>query len=290
MTNTETVSAAVAGTVTIGSDLTVNRMGYGAMRITGSGIWDEPADPRESKAVLRRAIELGVDFIDTADSYGPEVSERLIGETLSPYPEGLVIATKGGQTRPGPNRWVPNGQPEHLRRALEGSLRRLKLDQIDLYQLHRVDPRVPLEESLGSLADMQREGKIRHIGVSNVDVEQLRRGRAVTEIVSVQNRYNLTDRSSEAVLEYCEREGIVFIPWAPLDAGPLTETGGLLDQIAARHGASQGQIALAWLLQRSPVMLVIPGTSSVKHLEENVAAAGITFSGDDLQALEGASG
>lgn len=289
MTSTGTKSAASAGTVTIGGDLTVNRMGYGAMRVTGRGIWGEPEDPQESKAVLRHAIELEVNFIDTADSYGPEVSERLIGETLYPYPSGLVVATKGGQTRPGPNRWVPNGQPEHLRRALEGSLRRLKLERIDLYQFHRPDPHVPIEESLGALADMQREGKIRHVGVSNFDVGQLQRGQKVIGIVSVQNRYNLTDRSSEPVLQYCEREGIAFIPWAPLAAGPLTQSGGLLDQIASKHHASQGQIALAWLLQRSPVMLVIPGTSSVRHLEENVAAASITLSGDELQSLEQAA-
>jgi pyridoxine 4-dehydrogenase len=289
MTSTDTKSAASAGTVTIGGDLRVNRMGYGAMRVTGRGIWGEPEDPQESKAVLRRAIELEVNFIDTADSYGPEVSERLIGETLYPYPSGLVIATKGGQTRPGPNRWVPNGQPEHLRRALEGSLRRLKLERIDLYQFHRPDPHIPIEESLGALADMQREGKIRHVGVSNFDVDQLQRGQKVIRIVSVQNRYNLTDRSSEPVLRYCEREGIAFIPWAPLAAGPLTQSGGLLDQIASKHHASQGQIALAWLLQRSPVMLVIPGTSSVRHLEENVAAASITLSQDELQSLERAA-
>jgi aryl-alcohol dehydrogenase-like predicted oxidoreductase len=275
--------------VTIGGDLTVNRMGYGAMRITGRGIWGEPRDAPEAKAVLRRAIDLGVDFIDTADSYGPNVSEQLIGDTLYPYPAGLVIATKGGQTRPGPNQWVPNGRPEHLRQALEGSLRRLKLDQIDLYQFHRPDPQLPIEESLGTLADMQREGKIRHIGVSNFDVDQMERGQKVVRIVSVQNRYNLTDRSSEDVLNYCEQRDIVFIPWAPLGAGPLTESGGLLDQIASRHDASQGQIALAWLLQRSPVMLVIPGTSSVQHLEENVAAADIHLSGEELQSLEEAA-
>jgi aryl-alcohol dehydrogenase-like predicted oxidoreductase len=289
MTNTQTINASAAGAVTIGGDLTVNRMGYGAMRITGPGIWGPPSDPKEARAVLHRAVELGVNFIDTANSYGPEVSERLIGETLYPYPTGLVIATKGGQTRPGPNRWVPNGRPQHLREELEGSLHRLKLDCIDLYQFHRPDPEVPIEESLGALAQMQREGKIRRIGVSNFDVEQVERGQKVVRIVSVQNRYNLTDRSSEPVLEYCERRGIVFIPWAPLGAGPLTEAGGTLDQIAARHHATQGQIALAWLLQRSPVMLVIPGTSSVPHLEENIEAAGIRLSPEELQSLEAAA-
>lgn len=289
MTNTQTINATAAGTVTIGGNLTVNRMGFGAMRITGQGVWGEPRDEQEAKAVLHRAVDLGVDFIDTADSYGPEVSERLIGETLYPYPKGLVIATKGGQTRPGPNQWVPNGRPEHLRQALEGSLRRLKLDRIDLYQLHRPDPEVEIEESLGTLVDMQREGKIRHIGVSNFDVDQLERGQKVARIVSVQNRYNLTDRSSEDVLEYCEQRDIVFIPWAPLGAGPLTESGGVLDQIASRHHASQGQIALAWLLQRSPVMLVIPGTSSVRHLEENVAAADIHLTEEELKSLDKAA-
>jgi aryl-alcohol dehydrogenase-like predicted oxidoreductase len=289
MTSSQTISAAEAGTITLGGDLTVNRMGFGAMRITGPGIWGEPANPAECKDVLRQAIDMGVDFIDTADSYGPEVSERLIGEVLYPYPAGLVIATKGGQTRPGPGQWVPNGRPEHLRQALEDSLRRLKLDCMDLYQLHRPDPAVPIEESLGTLAAMQRDGKIRHIGVSNFDVDQIERGQTVVRIVSVQNRYNLTDRSSEPVLEYCERNGIAFIPWAPLGAGPLTESGGALDRIASAHGATQGQIALAWLLQRSPVVLVIPGTSSLKHLQENVAAAGIRLSPDELRQLNDAA-
>lgn len=283
-----TANASAAGTVTIGGDLTVNRMGFGAMRLTGPGIWGEPEDQQESKAVLRRVIELGVDFIDTADSYGPDVSERLIAETLYPYPKGLVIATKGGQTRPGPNQWVPNGRPEHLRQALEGSLQRLKLDQIDLYQFHRPDPEVPIEESLGTLADLQREGKIRHIGVSNFDVAQLERAQKVTPIVSVQNRYNVTDRASEDVVDYCTSHGLAFIPWAPLAAGPLTEPGGPLDRIAAEYNATQGQIALTWLLQRSPVMLVIPGTSRVSHLEENVAAASIKLSPEEFAELDGA--
>ncbi len=287
-TSNTTITASAAGTFTIGGDLTVNRMGFGAMRLTGPGIWGEPESARESQNVLRRAVQLDVNFIDTADSYGPEVSERLIAEALYPYPKGLVIATKGGLVRPGPNQWTPNGHPEHLREAVDGSLHRLKLDRIDLYQFHRPDPEVPIEESLGTLDEMRREGKIRHIGVSNFDVPQLKRARKVTPIVSVQNRYNLTDRASEEVLDYCEQEGLAFIPWAPLAAGPLTEQGGKLDQIAARHGATQGQIALAWLLQRSPVMVVIPGTGKVSHLEENIAAAGIKLSSEEFAALDGA--
>jgi pyridoxine 4-dehydrogenase len=288
-TSTTTVDASAGGTFMLGGDLPVNRMGFGAMRLTGPGIWGEPADPEECKRVLHRALELGVTFIDTADSYGPEVSERLIAEALHPYPQGLVIATKGGQMRPGPGQWTPNGRPEHLRQALEGSLRRLKLERIDLYQLHRPDPAVPIEDSVGVLAALQREGKIRHIGVSNFTLAQLERVRQVARIVSVQNRYNLTDRSSEDVLQYCERHGLAFIPWAPLGAGPLTEPGGPLDRIAAGHQANQGQIALAWLLQRSPVMLVIPGTSKVSHLEENVAAASITLNADEFATLDRAA-
>lgn len=281
-----TTNASAAGTLTIGGDLTVNRMGFGAMRLTGAGVWGEPENPRESEDVLRQAVQLEVNFIDTADSYGPEVSERLIAEALYPYPEGLVIATKGGMVRSGPNQWSTNGHPAHLRQALEGSLRRLKLDRIDLYQFHRPAPQVPIEESLGVLADMQREGKIRHVGVSNFDVSQLEQGKKVVPIVSVQNRYNLTDRKSEDVLDYCERAGLAFIPWAPLGAGPLTQPGGPLDRVAQQQGATQGQIALAWLLQRSPVMLVIPGTSKISHLEQNVAAAAITLSPDELSALD----
>ncbi len=287
MTSSNTTSnASAAGTFRLGGDLAVHRMGFGTMRLTGSGIWGEPSDPEECKAVLRRAVDLSVNFVDTADSYGPHVSERLIAEALHPYPQGLVIATKGGLLRPGPGQWTPNGRPEHLRQALEGSLRRLKLDRIDLYQLHRPDPEVPIEESVGALATMQREGKIRYIGVSNVDVAQLERAQKVARIVSVQNRYNLTDRASEAVLDYCQREGLAFIPWAPLAAGPLTRPGGPLDQIAAQHHATQGQVALAWLLQRSPVMLLIPGTSRVAHLEENVAAAGLKLTAAEFAALD----
>ena len=285
-TNTNTISASAAGRFMLGGDLAVNRMGFGAMRLTGPGIWGEPADPEESKDVLRRAVELTVNFIDTADSYGPNVSERLIAEALYPYPQGLVIASKGGLMRPGPSQWTPNGRPEHLRQALEGSLLRLRLNQIDLYQYHRPDPQVPIEESVGALATMQREGKIRHIGVSNFNITQLERAQKVARIVSVQNRYNLTDRAGEDVLDYCERRGLAFIPWAPLAQGPLTRLGGPIDQIAARHNATQGQIALAWLLQRSPVMLVIPGTSRVAHLEENVRAAGLKLTASEFAALD----
>ena len=286
---TTAIGNPAAGTLTLGGDLTVNRMGFGAMRLTGPGIWGEPADPEECRRVLRRALDLGVNFVDTADSYGPEVSERLIAETLYPYPRARVIATKGGLLRTGPGQWPQDGRPEHLREALEGSLRRLKLERIDLYQFHRPDPKTPVEESVGTLADMQREGTIRHIGVSNFTVAQLERVRPIARVVSVQNRYNLTDRSSEGVLQYCEAHGLAFIPWAPLGAGPLTAPGGPLDRVAQQHQATQGQIALAWLLQRSPVMLVIPGTSRVSHLEENVAAAGIRLSADELTALEWAA-
>ncbi|HKO24620.1 MAG TPA: aldo/keto reductase [Chloroflexota bacterium] len=289
MTTPIATNAAAAGTITLGGDLRVNRMGFGAMRLTGNDIWGEPADREECKRVLRRAVDRGVTFIDTADAYGPEVSERLIAEVLHPYPQGLVIGTKGGLVRPGPGQWRPDGRPAHLRAALEGSLRRLKLERIALYQFHRPDPAVPIEESVGALAAMQREGKIGHIGVSNVTVVQLERVRQVAPIVSVQNRYNLTDRSSEDVLAYCGRHGLAFIPWAPLGAGPLTAPAGLLERVAHKHQATQGQIALAWLLQRSPVMLVIPGTSRVSHLDENVAAARVTLSADELAILDQAA-
>ncbi len=286
MTDQDTrANAASAGTLSLGGDLDVVRMGFGAMRITGKGVWGEPEDPEEARAVLRRVVELGVNFIDTADSYGPEVSERLIGETLHPYPEGLVIATKGGLTRPGPGRWEPDGRPEHLREACEGSLRRLKVDRIDLYQLHRIDPRVPAEESLGTLAELREEGKIRHVGLSEVSVEEIEQAREILPIASVQNRYNLTDRGSEDVLDYCEREGIGFIPWFPLAVGDLARSGGPLDEIADHHGATPGQIALAWLLMRSPVMLPIPGTSSVEHLDENVGAVDVRLEAEELEEL-----
>jgi aryl-alcohol dehydrogenase-like predicted oxidoreductase len=279
-----------AGTFAIGGDLEVNRLGFGAMRLTGPGIWGEPENPDECRAVLRRAVELGINLIDTADSYGPEVSERLIGETLAPYPEGLVIATKGGFERPGPNQWEVNGQPEHLRQACEGSLRRLRLERIDLYQLHRIDSQVPLEDQLGTLADLQREGKIRHIGLSEVSVEDLERARAIVEIVSVQNRYNLEDRGAEDVLERCEQDQLGFLPWFPLGSGALAREGGPLDRAAHELNATPGQVALAWLLRRSPVMLPIPGTSTVKHLEENVAAADLELPDEIYQELLEAAG
>lgn len=279
--------AEVAGQLSIG-DLEVNRLGYGAMRITGSGVWGPPADEDTARAVLRRAVELRVNFIDTADSYGPEVSERLIAEALYPYPDGLVIATKGGFVREGPGQWRPNGRPEHLREACEGSLRRLRLERIDLYQFHTVDSNVPLEESLGAIAELQSEGKVRHIGVSNVNVEQLAAARELVEVVSVQDRYSVTDRANEAVVDVCTEDGIAFIPWYPLAAGPLAQRGGPLDAIAEAHGASQAQVAIAWLLQRSEVMLPIPGTSSLEHVEENLATARVRLSDDDLAVIDGA--
>jgi len=282
-------TAAAAGTLTLGGDLVVNRMGFGAMRITGPGIWGEPKEPAEAHRVLRRAVELGVNFIDTADAYGPEVSERLIAEALHPYPQGLVIATKGGLVRPGPSEWVPDGRPAHLREACEASLKRLKLSRIDLYQFHRIDPKVPLEDSIGELARLQKEGKIRHVGVSNFDVAELARARRVTPIVSVQNRYNIADRSSADVLALCEHEGLAFIPWAPIARGSSDTLEGnaaskALDAIAHAHGVSVYQVAIAWLLA-TPAMLPIPGTSSVAHLEEDVAAAGIKLSATELAAI-----
>jgi pyridoxine 4-dehydrogenase len=259
------------------------------MRLTGQRIWGEPRDHDEAIRVLRRAIELGVNFIDTADAYGPEVSERLIAEALHPYPDGLVIATKGGFTRPGPDRWVPNGQPAYLRAACEGSLRRLRIDRIDLYQLHRIDPNVPADDQIGTLRDLQAAGKIRHIGLSEVSVAQIEHARSLVPIVSVQNRYSLTDREYEPVLDYCEDAGIGFIPWYPLAAGALTAPGGPLERIATRLGITTGQLALAWLLRRSPVMLPIPGTSRVPHLDENVAAASVSLDEQTLRELERAA-
>lgn len=282
----ETPGATHAGTFDLGGRLRVNRLAFGAMRLTGDGVWGPPDDKAEALRVLQRAVELGVSFIDTADSYGPYVSEEIIAEALHPYPEGLVIATKAGLERPGPGEWERNGRPEHIREACEGSLRRLRVDCIDVYQLHAPDPDVPYEDSVGALADLQREGKIRHAGVSNVSVELLERARAVLPIVSVQNRYNLVDRKHEAVLGYCEREGLAFIPWYPLATGELATGRGLLARVAARHEALPSQIALAWLLHRSPVTLPIPGTSSVAHLEENVAAASVSLSTDDMRALD----
>jgi pyridoxine 4-dehydrogenase len=276
-------------TFTIGGDLEVHRLGFGAMRITGKGIWGPPADPEEAKRLLRRVLELGIDLIDTADSYGPEVSENLIAEALHPYPDGLVIATKGGLRRTGPGEWPRDARPERLKECCEASLRRLKLDRIDLYQLHSPDPRVPYEDSVGALKELQDEGKIRHIGISNVSVEELEQARGLVDVVTVQNRYNLEDRDSEDVLEACEKLGIGFIPWFPLATGRLAEPGGPLDRIARERDATPGQIALAWLLARSPVMLPIPGTSSVEHLEENVAAATIELTQDEVVAVGSAS-
>jgi pyridoxine 4-dehydrogenase len=274
---------------TIGGDLEVHRLGFGAMRITGDGIWGPPDDPEEAKRLLRRVVELGIDLIDTADSYGPEVSENLIAEALHPYPDGLVIATKGGLKRTGPGQWPPDARPERLKECCEASLRRLKLDRIDLYQLHAPDPKVPYEDSVGALKELQDDGKIRHVGVSNVSVDQLEQARGIVEVVTVQNRFNLEDRDSEDVLAACEEAGIGFIPWFPLATGRLAEPGGPLDRVARERDATPGQIALAWLLARSPVMLPIPGTSSVEHLEENLAATGIELSADQLAEIGNAS-
>jgi pyridoxine 4-dehydrogenase len=286
MSTVAIVNAAGSGTFAIGGDLPIHRLGFGAMRITGNGIWGDPQDPEEARRVLRRAVELGVTFIDTADSYGPAVSEPLIGSTLSPHPKGLVIATKGGLTRQGPDRWAPVGRPEYLRQQLEMSLRYLRLDRIDLYQLHRIDPRVPVEESLGALKDAQKEGKIRHIGLSEVSVAEIERAQKTVPIVSVQNLYNLLDRQHEPVLEYCQKRNIAFIPWFPVGAGKLAQPGGPLDQVARRHGASVAQLSIAWLLHHSPVMLPIPGTSRVAHLEENIASAGLHLDDAEWSALE----
>jgi len=269
----------------LGGDLAVHRLGFGAMRITGDGVWGPPKDKREALAVLRRAIELGVNLIDTAESYGPHVSEELIAEALHPYPKDLVIATKGGFDRPGSGRWVVNARPERLREELEGSLRRLRLDRIDLYQLHRIDPDVPDEDQFETLREFQREGKVRHLGLSEVNVEQIERAREFFPVVSVQNLYNLAEREWEPVLEHCERENIGFIPWFPLQTGKLAARGGELARVAAKHQAMPAQIALAWLLRRSPVMLPIPGTSRVKHLEENVAAATIRLSDEEFARI-----
>jgi aryl-alcohol dehydrogenase-like predicted oxidoreductase len=276
------------GTFELGGDLEVARIGYGAMRITGEGIWGEPEDPAGARELLRRVVESGVNLLDTADSYGPEVSETLIAEALHPYPDDLVIATKGGFERPGPGRWEAAGRPERLKRCCEGSLRRLKLERIDLYQLHTVDPKVPIEDSIGALAELQDEGKIRHIGVSNVSAEQLERARAIAEIVSVQNRYNLSDRNSEEVLEACERAGLGFLPYFPLAVGRLARPGGAVDDVAHAHDATPAQVALAWLLGRSEVTLPIPGTSSIAHFEENLEAGELELSEDELDALTSA--
>jgi aryl-alcohol dehydrogenase-like predicted oxidoreductase len=277
--------AVQSGSFEIGGDLPVARLGYGSMRLTGPGIWGDPHDHDEAIRVLRRAVELGVTLIDTADSYGPYVAEELIREALHPYPDELVIATKAGLVRTGPDEWHSVGRPEYLRQEAEMSLRRLGLERIDLFQLHRVDPEVPLEEQVGVFVELQREGKVRHIGLSNVSVEQIRSAKAMARIATVQNRYNLADRTSEDVLDYCASEGIGFIPWFPIATGELARPGGPLDRLAQQTGATPGQLALAWLLRRAPVMLPIPGTASVAHLEENIGAAGVQLSDDQFAAL-----
>src|SRR2546421_977595 len=286
--------AEASGMFTIGGDLKVYRLGLGAMRLTGEGIWGPPANKQEAIAVLHRALELGINLIDTADSYGPEVSELLIAEALYPYPKDLVIATKGGLLRPGPGQWLPDGRPEHLREALEGSLRRLRLERIDIYQFHRPDPKVPFEDSVGELAKMRQEGKIRHVGLSNVTIDQLARAQKIVPIVTVQNHYNLAMRQSEhmtvaeseAMIDLCARQGIGFIPWSPLATGELARSGSPLDQIAQRHNARPGQVALAWLLKRSSTMLPIPGTSRVKHLDEDMIGATIKLSQEEFDAID----
>ncbi len=280
MSNQPTAEA--AGTIDVGGDLTVNRMGFGAMRITGNGVWGEPPSRDQAIATLRRVVELGVNFIDTADSYGPSVSEELIAEALYPYPDDLVIATKGGQLRPGPNRWVPDGRPEHLREVCEGSLRRLRLEQIPLYQLHRLDPKVPLADSLGVLAELKDEGKIRHIGISNVTEEQFREAQRSVPLVSIQNRFNVTDRASAPLVDLCEQEDLVFLPWAPIQQ---TERKAAVAVAAQRRGVTERQIVLAWLLASSPAILPIPGTGSPEHAEQNVAAVSIDLSRDELEAI-----
>jgi aryl-alcohol dehydrogenase-like predicted oxidoreductase len=281
-----TSTAAASGTYKLGGDLEVNRLGYGTMQLTGDGVWGEPDDPAEAVAVLRRAVEEGVNFIDTADSYGPEVAERLIHEALHPYPDDLVIATKAGLTRPGPGDWAPVGRPEYLRQQCELSLRRLGLETIDLFQLHRIDAKVPLEEQVGELAQLQKEGKIRHIGLSEVDVDQLEDAQKTATIVSVQNLFNLTARDAEPLLDHCTEHDVAFIPWFPLATGKLLEDGGPLAEIAKETGAEPSQLALAWLLKRSPVMLPIPGTSSVEHLDQNLGAAAVELTDEQFKALE----
>jgi len=282
MSEFPTVHAGLAGTIDLAGDLTVNRLGFGAMRVTGAGIWDPPADRDEAKAVLRRAVELGTNFIDTADSYGPHISEELIHEALHPYPDDLVIATKGGLERTGPGQWPANGRPEHLLEACEGSLRRLELEQIPLYQFHRPDPTVPLEDSIGALVTLKEQGKVRHIGLSNVTEDQLRRAQRLTAIVSIQNRYNVDDRRSESLVDLCEQEQMVFLPWAPIQNLDRNRT---VQQLAQRYEASPRQIVLAWLLARSPSILPIPGTGSVSHLENNVAAAAISLTPAEVASL-----
>jgi pyridoxine 4-dehydrogenase len=282
MAESRTVHAGAAGTIDVGGDLTVNRLGFGAMRITGAGIWGPPADRDQAKAVLRRAVELGVNFIDTADSYGPHVSEELISEALRPYPDDLVIATKGGLERTGPGMWPVNGRPEHLIEACEGSLRRLRLEQIPLYQFHRPDPAVPLKDSIGALVTLKEQGKIRHIGLSNVTEKQLRRAQGLTPIVSIQNRYNVDDRRSESLIDLCEQEQMVFLPWAPIQN---LDNNRVVRKLAQRHEATPRQIVLAWLLARSPQILPIPGTGSMSHLDHNIAAAPIKLTPAEVAAV-----
>ncbi len=280
--------AAASGVFKLGGDRPVHRLGFGTMRITGPEVWGEPKDPAAARRLLRTVVDLGINFIDTADSYGPEVSERLIAEALHPYPKGLVLATKGGLTRAGPGQWAPVGRPEYLRQCVELSLRRLKLDCIDLYQLHRIDAKVPVAESLGALKELQRAGKIRHIGLSEVSVKEIEQARKTVAIVSVQNLYNLGNRQSEAVLDYCTKQDLGFIPWFPLAAGEMARAGGALDRAAKRHGATVSQLALAWLLQKSPVMLPIPGTSSAEHLVENVGAVDLKLTASEWDEIAGA--
>ena len=279
----------VAKTFRLGGELEVNRLGFGAMRITGEGVWGPPKDPEAARKLLQRAVELGVNFIDTADAYGPDVSEQLIGEALSPYAKDVVIATKGGLTRQGPNRWIPVGRAEYLSQQVEMSLRFLKTDSIDLWQLHRIDPKVPVEESLGAIKRLQRAGKIKHVGLSEVKPQEIEQARKTVEIVSVQNKYNIGDRAHEDVLEYCEKHGIAFIPWYPVAAGELAKPGGKLDEAAKKHGATVSQLSLAWLLHHSPVILPIPGTSSIEHLEENVRAADVSLSESEWKEIEAAA-
>jgi aryl-alcohol dehydrogenase-like predicted oxidoreductase len=288
MTTTLTPSAQASGTFALGGDLPVNRLGYGSMQLTGEGVWGDPKDPDEAVRVLRRAVELGVTFVDTADSYGPVVAEQLIKKALHPYPDDLVIATKAGLTRSGPGDWRPVGRPEYLRQQVELSLRNLGLERIDLHQLHRIDPQVPLADQVGELKLLQDEGKIRHIGLSEVSIDELEQARTIAEIVSVQNLFNLSNRSAEPLLEHAEAEGIAFIPWFPLATGELSKPGGPLDALARQHDATPSQLALAWLLRRSPVMLPIPGTSTVAHLEDNLAAASLQLSDDEFAALSDA--
>ncbi len=283
------VNAAASGTFRLGGDLEVNRLGFGAMRLTGDGVWGAPKDPETAKRVLRRSVELGINLIDTSDAYGPAINEPMIGEALFPYAKGVVIATKGGLTRTGPGKWLPVGRPEYLTQQVELSLRYLKVERIDLWQLHRIDPKVPVEESLGAIAELQKAGKIRHVGLSEVKPKEIEQARKVIDIVSVQNQYNLSDRQHEDVVDYCEKNGIAFLPWSPVAAGKLAQPGGVLDKSAKQHGATVSQLSLAWLLYRSKVMLPIPGTSSLEHLEENVAAAKVTLSDAEWTEIETAA-